>query len=179
MSRKKNNEALEAWDEVLTAINFMDAQMREVLIRDRYQTDRAKSPLLGNAKGLPGTAYADPTGEEASDLGSKRLPDPTHVDVAGLVVAVRNIRNTLKRLADLNNFDVKKRAARTKEVCLACHADVLVPHERIKAGFCETCYKRWSRQGRPDRGAFIAAELAKQNAAAAASVTPVISGTVI
>lgn len=40
--------------------------------------------------------------------------------------------------------------------CLAC--DRWVPgteHDRLRAGFCDTCRKAWERSGRPDRAAFI------------------------
>lgn len=40
--------------------------------------------------------------------------------------------------------------------CLCCDRDVLGTREdRLKAGFCEACYKAWRRLGMPDRFAFI------------------------
>lgn len=43
--------------------------------------------------------------------------------------------------------------------CLRCNKfvrpDGKRPHNRIQAGWCPACYRRWIRAGRPDRSAFI------------------------
>lgn len=39
--------------------------------------------------------------------------------------------------------------------CLACDRVVTgAPNDRLRAGYCEACYRAWDRAGRPDRAAF-------------------------
>ena len=58
--------------------------------------------------------------------------------------------------------------------CMACTRDVPGrENDRLRAGFCGACRKRWERAGRPDRAAFIRRTQADLNP------TVVVEGTAV
>ena len=70
------------------------------------------------------------------------------------VQALREVHDALSQLtARLHHGQAEQRTNMAD--CSACERPVAnTPVDRIKAGYCEACYKAWTRAGRPDRAGF-------------------------
>lgn len=75
-----------------------------------------------------------------------------------------NLRDTIGRI--LSHGDIEATARHNRQPgsgpCMACTRDVPgTSTDRLRSGFCNACRMRWTREGRPDRAAFIRRRLAE------------------
>lgn len=150
----------------------IDASIREMLrIRAAWLTAHAHATdaIGGPGSSLGGSGHSsdisDPTGRQAL------ADDPAAQYLARMAKRMDSLPRELRPLADETTGWQMRRVvgevARTPERpgtgdCKCCGHLCLGPKthpdgidDRIKAGFCEACYKQWMRDGQPERSSFI------------------------
>ncbi len=152
MKRPDQNRALKDLQELVATIVDFEQDVRGILLRNQFQPARAATPWPPNdpMKGTGPPYYGDPTGEEAI-ADDERLEDIAKT-ITKMAQALHQWNEMAQWMKNLAGTDVVARAERTVPDCMAC-GDPCV--ERVRSGFDDKCYKRWTREHRPDRLKFI------------------------
>lgn len=91
------------------------------------------------------STWADPVGDAISEIFT------TMAEAVGLLLVIDDQRGYV-----LATGDDKRGRVSSLGSCSCCARDVAcTPDDRLRAGFCEACYRAWTRASRPERGAFI------------------------
>lgn len=108
--------------------------------------------------GLP--PEAEPGQEAQPDDWSRRAPaDPVGDAIDEVFALLSEALGLLMAADDQRGYILavgKEGRPSSLASCGACSRDVLCqPDDRLRAGFCEACYKAWTRGGRVERTVFV------------------------
>lgn len=112
-----------------------------------------------SSMGGDGRGGGDSSSTETAALADVRY-DSVHDDAINCRSNVDDAINALLRAVRNTQHAAKKGKHNPEEhgpagVCLACYRDVTgTPIDRLRSGYCPTCYRAWLRAGKPDRFRF-------------------------
>lgn len=161
MKPQPTQKAMSNLETVLSLLNKID----EPLLNDLYRRARGSADPDGYGSGgyqMGKTSeISDPTGTAViRRINSEATPDPVRKTVEEIFALVSTISKAAVKLdrkiqVVLNTASSKRGRETTIDLCLACEADVTgVGEDRIRSGYCPACYRKWLRDGRPDRHRF-------------------------
>jgi hypothetical protein len=129
------------------------ATLAELARIDRYQAD----DVGGSSGPKPKNQVSDPTGNK---VAAKRTPDPVGDAVKAIDRRLSTMAREMQTLMQQLDYALNPRARHRETAviyCQACEREVAgTASDRLRSGYCFSCYRKWIAQERPNRGAFEA-----------------------
>jgi hypothetical protein len=120
---------------------------------DRYEAD----DVGGSSGPKPKNQVSDPTGNR---VAAKRTVDPVGDAVKAIDSRLFNMAREMQTLLQQLDYALNPRDRHRQSAvihCGACEREVAGTNsDRLRSGYCFSCYRKWIAQERPNRGAFEA-----------------------
>jgi hypothetical protein len=126
----------------------------DLVRRSRY----TPTPPRPEGKGASGT-HSDPTlASVVRSMSGGNLSDPIGDSVREIAHALNDAAKLMEkieqRVAFIYNTEDKAKRPSTAR-CEACDREVMcTPNDRVRSGYCQSCYRMWNKLGRPYRLGF-------------------------
>ena len=141
------------------------AKIDEPMLAELFRRAKGRTEPDGFPTGGSGGGSSSGITDSTASAALRRImgnpsPDPVRksVEEAFAIIAMitkYSIKLDHKIQVVLNTAASKRGREITIDLCLACQCDVTgVGEDRIKSGYCPACYRKWLRDGRPDRHRF-------------------------
>ena len=134
-----------------------------VSLAEMARIDKFEATDVGSSSEGPKPKHSisDPVGARVvAKLSGRKVSDPVGSAVKEIDRAIFDMRRAsevmLQQLEYVRNPRERHRAMTTPQ-CGACGRDVAAtPNDRIRSGYCASCYNKWLREGKPSRTSFEA-----------------------
>ena len=125
---------------------------------DRFEASDVGSSSEGPK---PKHAISDPVGSRViAKLSGRKVSDPVGSAVKEIEAALFRMRRETDILRQQLAFVMNPRERHRESIipqCEACHRDIAATQsDRVRSGYCQSCYGKWVRAGKPYRAQFEA-----------------------
>lgn len=120
---------------------------------DKYAAD----DVSGSGGMKPKNQISDPTGNR---VAASTTPDPVGDAIKSIDSRIFNMAREFQTLLQQLDYALNPRERHRASAvihCGACEREVAgTASDRLRSGYCFSCYRKWIAQERPNRGAFEA-----------------------